>query len=146
MSSLFQSLELLSHVLHLSVFMGLNLCLWLDHLVLVLPKAYFLGLCLGLGGAEKYGIALSLSHTITCLLSSWKAWISYVTRGKGSRSYSMVRTLWIQPYGLFCRCKYPELSLLSILHPPCLSVNLYRWIQRWSHILDLFLWPFFWKR
>ena len=53
MSSLFQSLESLSHVLNLFVFIGLNLHLQLDHVVLVLPGACFLGLYLGLGGVEK---------------------------------------------------------------------------------------------
>ena len=52
-SRLFQSLKSLSHLLNLSVFIGLNPCLQLDHLVLVLPGTHFLGLCLGLGGPEK---------------------------------------------------------------------------------------------
>ena len=71
------------HALHLSVFIGLKLCFWLDHLVLVLPGAHFLGLCFGLGGTEKWGMALLLSHAIACLLSSWKAWLFLCSKGKG---------------------------------------------------------------
>ena len=67
MSNLFKSLESLSGVLYLSVFIGLNQCLWLDHLVLVFP-----GVCLhlGLGGAEKYVMALLSFHVVVCLFSS----------------------------------------------------------------------------
>ena len=48
MSNLVKSLESMPHVLYLSVFIGLNQCLQLDHLDLVVPGVH---LHLGLGGA-----------------------------------------------------------------------------------------------
>ena len=96
MSSLFQSLRLLSCVLYLSIFIGLILCLWLDHLFLVLPGTCFLGLCLGLGGAEMLLVCFCFERPR----------FSYIGREKGSWSYSRVKTPWIQPYGLSCRCRY----------------------------------------
>ena len=50
MSILLKSVESLSGVLHLSVFIGVKQCLQLDHLALVFPGVH---LHLGLGRAEK---------------------------------------------------------------------------------------------
>ena len=134
MSSLFQSLELLSHVLHLPVFMGLNQCLWLDYLVLALPRACFPRVMLRLRRGRKVGHGIVIYPTLLLVCFHLeRPGYSYVMRGKGSQSYSMVRTPWIWPHMVFSvgvnthNCSYCQFYI-----PLCLLVNLYRWIWRWN--------------
>ena len=88
-SVLFMSILSVFVVLHLLVFMGLNLWFLWDHLVLILPRACFLEILGVLGSAENWTVLPLFHGLVFCFLSSLNAWFFCLNEGKGSHFYSM---------------------------------------------------------
>ena len=108
MSSLFQSLESLSHVLYLSVFIVI------ESMFSVRPPSSGLawgtlpGVMFRLRRGRKVGCGIVIiPHCCLCTFTLKGLLFSCIVREKESWCYSMVKTPWIQLYGLSCRYEYP---------------------------------------
>ena len=79
MCLLLRSDTLVSLVLNLLIFIGLNQWFLPDHLVLILPVMCFLGFLGILGGAENWTMLPSFHGVVFCLLSSFNACIFHLS-------------------------------------------------------------------
>ena len=83
MSILLRSDTLVSLVLNLLIFIGLNRWFLPEHLVLIIPVVCLLGFLGILGGAENWTVLLSFHDVVFCLMSFLNACIFHLSEGKG---------------------------------------------------------------